>query len=87
MLSDEKVILDKALNTRGEITITSSIELRHQKLQQKEIEKEIQTVTDLVHLEELQSNLSETGVKVKYLESLVPASKVTVQRSRKTIKT
>ena len=85
MLSDEKIILNKALNTRGEITITSSIELKHQKLQQKEIKKEIQTVTDLVHLEDLQSNLSETGAKVKDLESLVQASKVTVQRLRKTI--
>ena len=86
LLSNANILLDKALKTREEISNTTSIVLKYEKVRRREISKNIKLITDLVTLQDLQSHLSETDAKITDLNSLVQSSKNTVERLKKATK-
>ena len=86
LLSNANILLDKALKTRAEISNTTSIVLKDEKVRRREISNNIKLITDLVTLQDLQSRLSETDAKITDLNSLVQSSKNTVERLKKATK-
>ena len=67
MLKITNIILENTLLTRDKIGKTSSIELKHQKVEHKDIEKQILSNTDLVQIQILHSNLSAINMHIETL--------------------
>ena len=86
MLSITNTMLTNALQTRDEIDKTTSIKLKHQKVQRKEIQKELKKNTDLVQIQILRSNLSEIDVQIEALNSFMNDSKQLVEKLKKKTK-
>ena len=85
-LSITNTMLGNALKTRDETGKTKSIELKHQKVQHKKIERQILSNTDLVQIQILQSDLSRIDVEIKALTSFVNDSKKLVEKLKKKTK-
>ena len=86
MLNVTHIMLDNALLTREEMGKTSSIELKHQKVEHKDIEKQILSNTDLVQIQILQYNLSVINLHIETLSSYLHDSKLLVESLKKKIK-
>ena len=86
LLSITNTMLGNALKTRDETGKTKSIELKHQKVQRKQIEKQLLKTTDLLQIQILQSNLSRIDVEIKALTSFVNNSKKLVDTLKNKIK-
>lgn len=85
LLSTAKTMLRKALETRDEMKKTSSIELKHQKVQLKEYKNKLKQTTDLLQAQLIKSNVSRIEQQIEMLQSSVKDSQGLVERIRKKI--
>ena len=80
------MMLKNALQTRDETDKTTPIELKHQKFQCKQIQKELKKNTDLLWIQILQSDLSKIGAHIETLNSFVKDLNKLIETLRKKTK-
>ena len=85
LLSTTNTMLRNALETRDEMKKTSSIELKHQKVQLKEYKNKFKKTTHLLEIQLLKSHVSRIEEQIEILNSSVKDSQRLIKRIKKKI--